>query len=173
MNLDNIQTGDVAHCKGRSALAKSIMFMTKSEFSHSAIFKREADGRLLVADAQKDGFNFRSIENWQKDYGYQFKVTRCIFDRFRIEERIYQLIGTTPYDFESLVIRHPQKIIRQHLNKVRKNDKEPWKNRGEKEDNRMCCSEAVAFCLGLPESYQMTPQELWQYCSKNHIIVNL
>lgn len=173
MRIDLIQTGDVAHCRGRSVLAKSIMFMTQSEFSHSAIFVRSTSGKLFVIDAQKDGFNQRSYDNWVKDFGYQFKVTRSHKDRHLIEERIENLIGTTPYDFESLIIRQPIKIIREHLNKIRKNDKEPWKNRGERERERMYCSEAVAYCLGIPESYQLSPQELWEYCSKNHLIIKL
>lgn len=172
MNLDKIQTGDVAHCRGRSVLAKSIMFMTQSEFSHSAIFYRSHKG-LFVVDAQKDGFQMRSFENWQKDYGYKFKLTRTFKDTHKIEDRIEDLIGTTPYDFESLILRQPVKIIRQHLNKIRKNDKEPWKNRGERENDRMVCSEAVAYCLGIPTAYQLSPQELWEYCSKNHLIIEI
>lgn len=171
MNLDKIQTGDVAHCRGRSFLAKSILFMTRGEFSHSAIFYKKADGKLFVIDAQKDGFQMRSYENWVKDYGYTFKVTRSHRDRHKIEERIEDLLGTTPYDFESLILRQPVKIIREHLNKIRKNDKEPWKNRGEREHERMYCSEAVAYCLNIPTSYQLSPQELWEYCSKNHLII--
>lgn len=174
MKIELIQTGDVAHCRGKKLLAKAIIFMTHGKFSHSAIFWRDEEGVLFACDSQKDGFNPRRFDLWVAEFGYEFKVTRSNKDKVLLERRIKALWGVTSYDFEGTFIKQPIKIVTAILNRVRKNDKEPWKYRGEKKENeRMYCSEAVAHCLGLPDSYQLSPQELWDYCSKNHSNVEI
>lgn len=170
MEKSLIKTGDVFHCTGKGFFSKSIRIMTASSVSHTAIAIWVGDN-LCIADAQKDGFQIRKFENWQIDFGYTFKVTRTRESKLEIRDRILSLVGTSPYDFESLILRQPKKIATTLLNKVRINDKEPWKYRGEKENKRLYCSEAVALCLGLPESYQMSPGELYDYCKTNHNLI--
>ena len=162
-----IETGDVAFCTGKALLSKLIMKFTGSKWSHTAIFYYQKNV-LMVADSQKDGFNAKTFENWKKDYGYKFEVYRSSkLPQAFIELRIMEILGTTPYDFESLFFRHPKKIATIFLNRFRKNKKMPWKDRGNAEDERMYCSESVAYCLNLKSSERLSPEDLYNYVVKN------
>lgn len=163
-----IQTGDIANCYVRDKLiSRLIGKLTKSEFSHTAIFIR-IGGKLMVADAQKDGFNIRSFKTWQKDYGYKFLLLRKDnIDKNEIVDNIYKYIGTTPYDFYSLLIRQPIKLFKLWVNNSFNKNLKVWNNKGVKESNKMYCSEVVAKIINAPNFYEMTPEDLVQYQLKN------
>jgi len=163
-----IETGDIANCYTRKKIiSRLIGKLTKSEFSHTAIFIRIGN-KLMVADAQKDGFQIRSFNTWQKDYGYKYLLLRSKdLDKNDIIDNIYKYIGTTPYDFYSLLVRQPIKLIKLWVNNTFKSNLKVWNNKGEKESKKMYCSEVVAKVINAPNYYEMTPQDLVDYQLRN------
>jgi len=152
--MENLKIGDILHCSGQKYLSRAIKFFTKSEFSHSAIFI-EIWGQPYIIDAQKDGVNVRPFDEWIKMFNYKFTVTRfpdapenehdfCI--------RAMSKSGNTAYDFEGLLLKHPAQLITGKY-KEGKNDQE-----------RMYCSEYVAWAHQIPNNYKLTPKDLYNVC---------
>lgn len=153
------KTGDIFHCTGRGIIAKGIMKATKSKVSHSALFI-EIWGKPYIIDAQKDGVNLRPFDEWVKMYNYKYIVHRYPneFDRKEFALKAMTKIGNTAYDFEGLLIKQPIELL---TGKYRRKGNE---------ENKMYCSEYVAWCYGINESYRMSPEDLLQWCNKNKFI---
>jgi hypothetical protein len=157
--FDKLNNFDVLHCRGKHVLAKAIMFLTKGKFSHTAFFIR-IKGLPFIVDAQKDGFNIRSLDQWLLKYNYYFEVTRkdglSVATKKEMERKTFEKVGMTAYDFESLLWRMPRKIITGK-----------WKDKGEKEDDRMVCSEGAAYVYGYEDPEKLSPQAFYDLCMKS------
>lgn len=159
MNIDLIETGDILHCRGRKLISRLIMRFTKSKWSHSALAFR-IEGKLFVIDAQRDGVNLRAFEAWDKKYNYDILVTRhhdtneAKINIQVLKARAFEKIGVTAYDFESLFLRYPWKLVTGS-----------WKHRGNKEGKRMTCSEFVGYCLQHHYWYQQSPESIFRMCT--------
>lgn len=161
-HVDKLQDFDVLHCQGSALLARMIRKFTKSEFSHTAIF-RIIEGVPCVIDAQADGVQVRTFDRWVKQYGYKYTVTR---DQDLTHEGIHTMKARIyanldkGYDFESLLLRQPWKIITGK-----------WKTR-KSESDRLYCSEFAALVYGIKDFDRMTPQDFFMWCVKQqHKIV--
>jgi hypothetical protein len=62
-------------------------------------------------------------------------------------------LGTTGYDFVSLLIRQPLQII---TGKWRKQ---------KFESDRMYCSEFALWCHEVEKAYRMSPHQVYEYCA--------
>lgn len=160
MNIERIQTGDVAMCTSNSLLGKLIMWFTRSRFSHAALFVW-IDERLFVIDAQKDGVNLRPFSAWNEKYKYQVTILRSPekLIPIHLKNRAMTKIGTTAYDFVGLILRSPIELITGKWKK----DPNPEK--------KMYCSEYVAWVYKIEESYRMSPEDLYWYMIKNNFYI--
>ena len=155
MDTSIFKTGDVLHCRGRKTISKLIRWATKSQFNHTAIFV-EIWGQPYIIDAQENGVNVKSFEEWTNEYKYSYIVTRA---PFTIDEKAFSLkalskVGTTAYDFEGLLIKQPIELLTGK-----------WKKKKARhEEDKMYCSEYVAWCYGLDDSYRTSPADFLQYC---------
>lgn len=154
--MTNLQTGDILHCTGKSWISRAIRWWTKSKYSHTSMYL-EVWGQPYIVDAQKDGFNLRPYYKWVEKYDYDFDVSRSPATgnsnyRKDLAKRALTKVGVTAYDFESLLLRQPYKIITGK-----------WRKR-KKESNRMYCSEAIAWIHGVKDAYKMSPQDLYEHC---------
>jgi len=156
MILSRLKTGDVLHCTGYALSSEIIKRVTRSKFSHSAMFI-EIWGQPYVIDAQKDGVNVRPFDIWKKKYGYDFVVHRASdkFDSKALSKRAMTKIGNTAYDFTSLIFKHPFKLLF-GVWRMKKNQFE-----------KMTCSEYVAWVYGAGRAYRMSPEDLYQWCRQN------
>lgn len=156
MNPSNLQTGDVLHCIGYGWRSKIIKWVTRSRFSHSAMFI-EIWGQPYIIDAQKDGVNVRPFNVWKEVYGYDFVVHRSSdqFDSKALSQRAMTKVGHTSYDFTSLIFKHPFKLMFGTW-RMKKNQFE-----------KMTCSEYVAWVYGAGRAYRMSPEDLFQWCIMN------
>lgn len=158
MNPTKLKTGDILHCTGTRLVSKLIMKFTRSKFSHTAMFI-EIWGQAYVIDAQKDGVNVRPFDVWKNKYGYVFEVHRLENepDYKALAIRSLTKVGNTSYDFESLILKHPFRLITNSFWKVDKN-----------EYNRMTCSEYVAWVYGAERAYRLSPEDLYNWCLINN-----
>lgn len=153
------KTGDIFHCTGHKLISKGIMTFTKSNFSHSA-FYLEIYGKGYIIDAQSKGVNLISFEKWKEKWKYKYIVTRPNFpisEKF-ISVRAMSRAGNTAYDFESLLLRKPIDLITGK-----------WHTRYN-EDEKMYCSEYIAWIYNAKESYRMSPKDLYNWCLKNNFV---
>ena len=157
MNPTNLKTGDVLICSSNRLLSRAIKKVTKSKFSHAAIFI-EVWGQPFIMDAQRDGINIRPFDKWMEKYNYEILVytTSNTFDPKELSLRAATKSGCTGYDFASLIWRYPVSIITGKWHE--KNDK----------DERMTCSEFVAWVFGVDRSYRMSPEYLFVWCKMNY-----
>jgi uncharacterized protein YycO len=157
MNPTNLKTGDVLHCRGKRLLSNLIAGATKSKFSHTALFV-EIWGQPYVIDAQKDGVNVRPWDAWMKEYDYTITAMRSPnkLQEKSFAARALTKVGHTGYDFESLFLRQPSKLLTGK-----------WKIKGN-EDERMYCSEYVAWVYGVEKSYRMSPEDFYNWCIINN-----
>ena len=153
---DVYKTGDVFMCSGQRLVAKLIKKFTKSEFSHAGIYV-EVWGKPYIIDSQKDGTNLRPFDEWVKMYNYKYRVFRSsnLVNEKTFAERALSKCGNTAYDFEGLIIRQPWELLTGNYRKPKDNEK-------------MYCSEFVAWCYGVKESYRMSPQDLYEWIRKNY-----
>lgn len=156
---EKLKSGDILHCRRSTFLSWLIQKLTKSQFSHSALYIN-IGGESFVVDAQKDGVNLRRFDLWMKKYKYSFIVSRpnemTSQRKAIILNRIFKKIGVTNYDFVGLLYKSPWKLITGK-----------WKV-GKNEDNRMYCSEFVAYVYDFPFYYKLSPEDLYDRC-KNGI----
>lgn len=150
----NLKTGDVLHCQGHKLLARTIRKVIKSRLSHTAIVIR-MEGRLFVADSQREGVNLRSFDEWQRKYKYKFFVSRfgcssSIIEEKFMRERMFKTLGIIKYDYASLLIHQPIYLL---------TGKWPRK-KPHKENKRFYCSQFVAYVLGIENSHLFSPQDL-------------
>lgn len=152
-----LKTGDVLHCAGHGLLSTLIMRFTKSSWSHTAIFI-EIWGQPYIIEAQNNGVNVKPFEEWVKKYGYYYEVSRSPFEFDAKKFSIYAMskVGTTGYDFLSLIVRQPWRIVSGSY-KVRKDEYE-----------KMYCSEYAMWSHGIEKAYRMSPQDVWDYCEANN-----
>lgn len=156
---NELQTGDILHCRGKKLLARLIMKFTGSEFSHSALVIR-IENDVYIVDAQKDGVNLRPFDAWESIYQYKYVAHRRTpqpnEDLFRY--RALSKVGHTGYDFEGLILRQPFELITGR-----------WRRR-KNEGNRMYCSEFVAWCYRITDFYSMSPEDLYRYCVNGYFL---
>lgn len=157
------KTGDILHCSGERLLSRIIKRVTKSKFSHSAVFI-EIWGQAYVIDSQAKGTNLIPFDEWEKKWNYTYEVHRnpsIINEEERRKFAIKALSrsGSTGYDFASLLIRQPIYLLTGN-----------WREKEEKKYKRMYCSEFVAWAHGIESSYRMSPQDLYEYCNDNNFI---
>ena len=160
--VELLEDFDSLHCTGQRLLARLIRKFTRSEFSHTAIF-RIIEGVPCVIDAQRDGVQVRTFERWQKEYNYKYVVTRdpdlTVGEIHAMKKRIYENLDKG-YDFESLLLRQPWKIITGK-----------WKTKQD-EKERLYCSEFAELVYGKDDSERTTPQDFFMWCvNKRHIVV--
>jgi uncharacterized protein YycO len=157
MNPTNYKTGDILHCTGKRLLSKLIRKFTKSQFSHTALFI-EIWGQPYIIDAQKDGVNVRPWNEWVKEYNYKIVAHRSqdTIDSHALSKRALTKVGHTAYDIESLLFRQPLKLLTGKWD-IKKD-----------EDNKMYCSEYVAWVYGVEKSYRMSPEDVYQWCLINN-----
>jgi hypothetical protein len=131
------------------------MWATKADVSHTAIYV-EIWGQPCVIDSQKDGTNIRPFEEWVKEYNYDFTISRKIeINEIDIAKKALTKVGFTGYDFESLLIRQPLKILFG-----------TWRNK-KNEGERMYCSEFVAWVHSIPNYTRLSPKDVKEYCDKS------
>jgi uncharacterized protein YycO len=156
MNPTNLKTGDILHCSGNRPISKIIKKLTKSKFSHTALFI-EIWGQPYIIDAQADGVNLRPWNDWMDKYNYSIIVHRSSeeIDEKAISMRALTKVGHTGYDFEGLIVKQPIELLTNSW--IRKKN----------EADRMYCSEFVAWVLGVERSYRMSPQDVFDWCNIN------
>lgn len=151
-----LQTGDILHCTGKGIISRMIMWATKSNFSHTAVFL-EIWGQPYIIEAQKNGVNVKTLEEWQKKYNYKYIVHRnpCLINTHRYSIRAMSIVGVTGYDFISLLLRQPLSLITGRWARERK------------PEDKMYCSEYAMWTHGVSGSKRMTPQDAHDHCIKN------
>jgi hypothetical protein len=155
VNTQDLQTGDILHCKGKTLLSKAIRWATKSKINHTALFI-SIWGEPYIIDAQDNGVNLKPFDEWVQKYGYEFVVHRSSkkLDEKKIAVKAMSKIGLTAYDFEGLIVKQPIELVTGK-----------WKKKkGDKENDKMYCSEFVAWVYGLNDSYRTSPEDLLEYC---------
>jgi hypothetical protein len=152
-----LETGDILFCFSDSFMSKAIRWSTSGTYSHTALFI-VIDDLPFIIDAQADGVNLRPFKEWQKKYQYKWKAyrdpeLRSTFAAHRVRRRSLEKVGVTAYDFTSLFLRHPLRIITGKWNK----ESNP--------EQTMYCSEYVAWVHDIHMGYQLTPQDLYDKIS--------
>ena len=154
LKKEDLLTGDILHCTRNSVLGRLIRWFTKSEFNHSAIVVK-AWGEVYVVDAQRKGVSSRPYDDWMKEFGYSYIVSRPPTNIKNVpyfSKKIFSKVGTTAYDFTHLLLKHPWYLI-----------SGKWKGKQENDDrNRMVCSEFVAWCWEFKDYFKITPQRLYE-----------
>lgn len=153
MNPKNLITGDILHCRGKGILSRLILWATKSTWSHTAIFI-EIWHQPYILEAQRKGVHVIPFDEWLKKYGYNFEVSR---NTYLTDYKLYATsalskVGTTGYDFVSLLIRGPWSLITGK-----------WKRKKFEED-RMFCSEYALWTHAVEKAYRMSPHQVYEYC---------
>ncbi len=153
-----LRTGDILNCQGHRWLSKLIGKFTHSKFTHTAIVVIIEDQTYIV-EMQKNGCETKTYENWVIDYGYDYVVTRSDNPPSRI--KILSKSGTTNYDFALLALRFPFRLLQSAITGKR------FKvEREKKEDNRMTCSEFVAWCYGWDDPQNYSPKDVYEKSKK-------
>jgi hypothetical protein len=155
-----LKSGDVLHCSSKRWLPRLIQWFTKSRINHTALVVNVL-GELFIIDSQKDGTNLRPIEQWEKKYNYKYIVHRPIaFSPHQLQRAIHK-IGSTSYDFASLFLWQPLYII---------TGKWHGKSKG-KAENRMYCSEYVAWVFMFPGWWKLSPQAVFEYMNDSPFFI--
>jgi hypothetical protein len=152
--MDGLKTGDILHCTRKSLLSWLIRKATRSKFNHSALII-EIWEQIYIVDSQKDGTQVRPFCVWQKKYGYRYEISRpAEINKKEFSKKALSRTDTG-YDFSSLLIRGPWKLLTGR-----------WKKK-KNEFDKMYCSEFVAFCHEIEYDSIMSPQDLWEYCEEH------
>lgn len=152
----HLKTGDILHCRNNRLLSKLIRWATKSKWSHTAIYM-ELNGRPFIIEAQKNGVNIKTFDNWEKQYGYYWEAHRNLEMGHEVPfvDRALSKAGVTGYDFDDLILKHPWRIITGK-----------WKREPNEEDD-MYCSFFAMWCHREPDAYKMRPDEAFAHCEKH------
>lgn len=170
IDLSKLQDFDAIFCQGNKIVSKAIqtgnkLQGSKSKTSHVGDI-RIINGQVFVVDAQKEGYQPRKLEDWIKEFGYRVKVMRernLTPEKIaRMKELQYTYLGKE-YDFVG-AFKVGRSIVRDFLNKFRKNDKPPYPKMSTKDENkRFFCSEAFATIREWDET-QITPWQAEMEC---------
>lgn len=154
------KTGDIFHCTRNSFISKAIRFFIKSNLSHTAVLVMCWDKPFII-EAQSKGVYAIPFDEWLVKWKYTFIVTRpsIIIDEKSFALKAMSVIGHTGYDFESFLLRKPFDLA---TGKWRLKDNE---------DDKMFCSEFVAWCFNIYESYRLSPKDVYDWCIKNNFKV--
>lgn len=154
--MTNLKTGDVLHCRNNRLISRLIRLATKSKWSHTAIYM-EVYGVPCIIEAQSNGVNIKTFENWEKEYGYYWEAHRNLNlgNETAFRYRVMDKAGVTGYDFDDLLIKHPWRIL------TGKWRREP------NEDEDMYCSYFAMWSHRVPDAYKMRPDEAFDYCERN------
>jgi len=150
--------GDILHCQGKSLISKGIRLFTGSTITHSAIYFL-IDGVPFIMDAQKDGVNLRPFKEWMKKYNYDIIATPWIWAH-NPYSRALQKSGVTGYDFRLFLFRYPSKIVKSIFTR-----KDVELKRVSKENEKLICSEFIAWVIGLENPQNYTPKDLFIFCT--------
>jgi len=150
--------GDILHCQGKSLISKGIRVFTKSTITHSAIYF-EIDGAPFIMDAQNDGVNLRPFKEWSEKYNYDIIATswKWAHDPYK---KALQKSGVTGYDFRLFLLRYPSKIIKSVFTR-----KDVKLKRVKNENEKLICSEFIAWVIGLENPQNYTPKDLYIFCT--------
>ena len=158
IDLSQFKTGDVLHCRGRKLISKLIRWATKSQINHTALFIWLWD-ELYVIDAQDNGVDVKPYQAWVDEYKYDYVVMRTpkrIAEK-TLATKAMSKVGLTAYDFEGLLVKQPIELLTGKWNKKKERH----------EEDKMYCSEFVAWVYGLDDSYRTSPKDFLDYCLKN------
>jgi len=124
-----------------------------SKWNHTAVFI-EIWGQPYIIDAQKNGVTPKAYDKWMEEYGYFWMAHRnpSLTDHEAFSIKAMSVSGITGYDFTSLLIKQPWKIITGS-----------WKKKDD-ESERMYCSEYAMWTHGIEKAYRMSPEDAFQYC---------
>jgi hypothetical protein len=149
----DLRTGDILHCKSKGLISFLISFFTKSDITHTALFI-SVWGEPFIIDAQKDGVNLRPFDEWLKKYNYTYIVSRPIgIEEKSLAFKAMKKLGITGYDYVSLLLKYPIHFI---FKKWLKNS-----------EQKMYCSEYVAWVLDIENYERLSPVDLYDYCKNN------
>ena len=154
LTTKQLKHGDVLHCWSGSWLSRTIRRVTGGGISHTAIVIK-LNGTVVIADAQANGVNLRSLQEWQKKYNYEYTIHRRL-DRSAewlnsIDNRVMQKIGVTPYDFAGLIHQLVYNVCGWWVGR-----------RKEKAEARMYCSEFIAWVLQIDRYWKLSPAQLYE-----------
>ncbi|MBN1989007.1 MAG: hypothetical protein JW783_06425 [Bacteroidales bacterium] len=150
LSKELLQSGDVLHCTADRLLSRIIRTFTKGRVNHTALAIEVWD-ELFIIDAQKDGINLRPIDEWNRKYTYSYRVHRPKEFTTEIRIKAVSKIGSTPYDFLSLIVWQPIYILTGK-----------WHGRGKKNaGKRMYCSEYIAWLFDFDYWWQLSPQAVY------------
>ena len=153
---NQIKSGDVAHCRSNGILGRAIRVFTRSHVNHTAMFI-EIWGKIFVIESQSNGTNLKPFQEWVKKYNYKYEISRPLEFTAETKERAMQKIGTTGYDFRSLILVQP---IYQVFG--------IWLGKGEKKaDEKLYCSEFVGWVYKLENWWKNSPQQVYEIMSKS------
>jgi len=150
--------GDILHCQGKSLISKGIRVFTKSTITHSAIYF-EIDNEPFIMDAQKDGVNLRPFKEWMKKYNYDIIATPWKWSHNPYKKALSKS-GVTGYDFRLFLFRYPSKIIKSIFTR-----KDVKLKRVKNENEKLICSEFIAWVIGLENPQNYTPKDLYIFCT--------
>jgi len=141
--------GDILICQGSSWISRAIMKITGGVWSHTALYT-EVWNRPGVIEAQKNGVNFKLWDVWRNKWNYSFIVFRhnAEFDSKELMIKAFEQCGETKYDFFTF---------------FRRAFGDRKKRSSVKENKKFICSEFTAYMFGIPNGYDQTPQEQFDY----------
>lgn len=151
----NLQTGDIVLYRSNSLLSRLIRFFTMSEFSHAELIVKNWGYDELTGSVS---IGVRGTDFYRYSKGKHISIVRHFDNRDGIdsneERRIAQranFMKGVKYDFLSLLWFQP---IFQIINR--------WNGRTkEKAENRMYCSEYVAWVYELESWWNYIPADLY------------
>jgi len=152
-----LKTGDILHCKRKSLLSKLIKFFTQSEYTHTAIVV-VLEKEICVVEMQNKGCEIKTFDNWKRKYNYEYVVSYSSV-RPPSARKIMSKSGVMGYDFELFIIKYPIRLI---LGRIL--GREFKVKRSENEDEKMICSEFVAWCYGWGDTQSFTPKKVYEKC---------
>jgi len=154
------QDFDFLFCRRKTALSFAIRLFTKGKWSHVGHIRKGADGKFYIVDAQKDGYEPKTLTYWLEKYKYEFKAMRDPNISYNIEkykQNEKEMLGID-YDFFGMA-RHAYKNIAELLNNFRARKLPTWIDLSDRfEDKRLYCSEGELRIVGYsPSQSQKDP----------------
>lgn len=155
--MENLKTGDILICKGKTWISRGIMKITKGKYSHTALVIQVGNLKC-IAEGQARGINLKDYKTWLYKWGYTYEIFRHNknFDKNEISGRAIAKCGETRYDWRTFFGRIPRRLIlKNSIDKRTESEKA----------RKMICSEFTAWVwkIRLRGTYEMTPQEQYNY----------